>query len=128
MLLPRQKELQFKDFNQDFNKFSAGIYLDDRQGAYQDINVSSTFDARAGRALRKPTFYDDAVSEDFQRAPASALKSRGSYSQKPAAGSFLAKAGSMQVGGAQKLRPEPTLHDSQFKAQNPLVGFSEGEQ
>ena len=33
----------------------------------------------------------------------------------------------MQVGGTQKLKPGPTLHDSSFRSQNPLIGYSEGE-
>ena len=46
---------------------------------YQDINISSNFD-QVDRAFRKANFYDEAITEDFQRAPTSALKNRGSYS------------------------------------------------
>ena len=75
MLLPRQKELQFKDFGSDYRKPSGGIYVEDGQDLYSNLNYGSTMDTKADRVnnfARKPNLYDD---EDFTRAP-SALKNR----------------------------------------------------
>ena len=53
-------------------------------------------DTTPARNVRKLNFYDDAISEDFSRAPTSVLKNRASHSQRPPAGSsLLAKAGNM---------------------------------
>ena len=53
-------------------------------------------DTAPARNVKKLNFYDDAISEDFSRAPTSVLKNRASHSQKPAAhSSLLAKAGNM---------------------------------
>ena len=95
---------------------------------YSNLQYGSTIDTKAERVnnfQRKVSQYDDAISEDFTRAPP-ALKNRSAISQRPAAGSLLSKAGSMQLGGGKAV-PDPTLHSSSFKSQNPIVGFSEGE-
>ena len=48
MLLPRQKELQYKDFSSDYMKPSSGIYVEDGQDLYSNL-ISSTMDTRAER-------------------------------------------------------------------------------
>ena len=53
MLLPRHKELQFKDFNTDYMKPSSGIYVEDGMDLFtNNLNHMSTMDTKGavGRA------------------------------------------------------------------------------
>ena len=119
MLLPRQKELQFKDFDTDYMKPAGGLYVEDGQDMYSNLQGFSTMDTRGERANNfarmKPSYLDDMSLNDREemRAPP-ALKSRGAFSQRPGGGSLLASAGGMQVGGSVvgKMPPSAGLHSS----------------
>ena len=122
MLLPRHKELQFKDYDTDYMKPSGGVYVEDGQDLYSNLNYGgSTMDTRTERPnnfQRKPSYLDDMSLNDREemRAPP-ALKNRSAISQRPAGSSLLASAGGMQVGSVlAKVPPAAGLHASSLKS------------